>query len=141
MKLLISSDLHLEFAKFSPVWNGLRIDEGVDVVVLAGDICEGTQGIRWARETFITKEIVYIAGNHEYYDRHWEALQQDMRSTATRMDVHFLDQDSVELFGVRFLGATLWTDFALFGKEKKPTAMFEAERYMNDYKCIQTSGT
>ncbi len=50
-----------------------------------------------------------------------------------------MDQDSVGLFGVRFLGATLWTDFAFFGEEKKPAAMFEAQRYMNDYKCIQTS--
>ena len=139
MRALILSDLHLEFGRMSPVHAGERIDEGVDVVVLAGDIAEGIQGIRWARETFIMKEIVYIAGNHEYYDRHCETLQQDMRSTATRMGVHLLDQDSVELFGVRFLGATLWTDFAFFGEEKKRTAMFEAERYMNDYKCIQTS--
>ena len=91
-----------------------------DVVVLAGDIAEGLHGIRWARETFIMKEIVYIAGNHEYYDLHWETMQEEMRSTATRMGVHFLDQDSVELFGVRFLGSTLWTDFAFFGEEKNP---------------------
>ena len=127
MKALILSDLHLEFGRMSPVHDGERIDEGVDVVVLAGDIAEGVQGIRWARETFIMKEIVYVAGNHEYYDRHWETLQKDIRSTATRMGVHFLDQDSVELFGVRFLGATLWTDFNFFGEEKKSTAMFEAE--------------
>lgn len=120
MKALILSDLHLEFGRMSPVHAGERIDEGVDVVVLAGDIAEGLHGIRWARETFIMKEIVYIAGNHEYYDLHWETMQEEMRSTATRMGVHFLDQDSVELFGVRFLGSTLWTDFAFFGEEKNP---------------------
>jgi Icc-related predicted phosphoesterase len=139
VKILILSDLHLEFGRMSPIHAGERIDEGVDVVVLAGDIGEGVQGIRWARETFILKEIVYVAGNHEYYDRHWETLQKDMRSIAQNMGVHFLDEDSVELFGVRFLGATLWTDFAFFGEKKKRTAMFEADRYMNDYKCIQTS--
>lgn len=74
MKVLILSDLHLEFGRMSPAHGGERIDEGVDVVVLAGDIAEGVQGIRWARETFIMKEIVYVAGNHEYYDRHWETL-------------------------------------------------------------------
>jgi len=139
VKILILSDLHLEFGRMSPIHGGERIDEGVDVVVLAGDIAEGVQGIRWARETFITKEIVYVAGNHEYYNRHCETLQKDMRSIASNMGVHFLDEDSVELFGVRFLGATLWTDFGYFGEKKKRTAMFEAERYMNDYKCIQTS--
>jgi Icc-related predicted phosphoesterase len=139
MKILILSDLHLEFDRFSPVHKGERIDEGVDVVVLAGDIAEGLQGIRWARETFATKEIVYVAGNHEYYDRHFEHLQAEMRDVANRMGVYFLDQDSVGLFGVRFLGATLWTDFSVFGESKKPAAMFDAMRYMNDYKCIQTS--
>jgi Icc-related predicted phosphoesterase len=139
MKILILSDLHLEFGRMRPIHNGERIDDGVDVIVLAGDIAEGVDGIRWARETFVTKEIVYVAGNHEYYDRQWEALNKDMRGIAKHMDVYFLDQDSVELFGVRFLGATLWTDFALFGEKKKRTAMFECQRYMNDYKCIQTS--
>jgi len=62
-----------------------------------------------------------------------------MRSIAQNMGVHFLDEDSVELFGVRFLGATLWTDFGFFGEKKKRTAMFEAGRYINDYKRIQTS--
>ena len=139
MKILILSDLHLEFGRMRPIHNGERIDDGVDVVVLAGDIAEGLHGIRWARETFITKEIVYVAGNHEYYDLHWETMQEEMRNTAARMDVHFLDQNSVDLFGVRFLGATLWTDFAFFGEEKKTRAMHEAQLYMNDYKCIQTS--
>lgn len=62
-----------------------------------------------------------------------------MRSTAQNMGVYFLDEDSVELFGVRFLGATLWTDFTFFGEEKKNSAMHEVDRYMNDYKCINTS--
>jgi len=139
VKILILSDLHLEFGRMSPIHAGERIDEGVDVIVLAGDTAEGVDGIRWARETFVTKEIVYLAGNHEYYNRHWETLQEDIRSIAHNMDVYFLDQDSVKLFGVRFLGTTLWTDFCLFGEKKKRTAMFECERYMNDYKCIQTS--
>jgi len=42
----------------SPVHGSERINEDVDVVVLAGDIAEGVQGIRWTRETFIMKEIV-----------------------------------------------------------------------------------
>jgi hypothetical protein len=53
--MLILSDLQLEFSRISPVELGERIDECVDVVVLAGDIVEGVKGIRWARETFITK--------------------------------------------------------------------------------------
>lgn len=74
MKILVLSDLHLEFGKLAPVHKDRRIDEGVDVVVLAGDIAEGVQGILWARETFVTKEIVYVAGNHEFYDNNVDSL-------------------------------------------------------------------
>jgi Icc-related predicted phosphoesterase len=141
MKLLILSDLHLEFAKFSPVWSDMRIDEGVDVVVLAGDICEGTQGIRWARETFITKEIVYVLGNHEFYSGHIQFLTKQAREVASRMGVHLLERDAVVLGGVRFLGTTLWTDFNFFGAQKKLFAMQAAGMYVNDYQYINIDGS
>jgi predicted phosphodiesterase len=139
MKLLILSDLHLDFAKFSPVHNDARIDDGVDLVILAGDITEGDQGIRWARETFATKEIAYVAGNHEYYEWHLEFHLVRMRATANQMGVHFLERDTLELGGFRFLGTTLWTDFEFFGTHKREDAMAEAEIYMNDYKEVLTS--
>lgn len=138
-RILVLSDLHLEFGKLSPVHRDRRIDDGVDVVVLAGDIAEGVQGIRWARETFVTKEIVYVAGNHEFYDHNVDALTVYLREVAQRMDVHFLERDAVLIDGVRFLGTTLWTDFELFGSDTCEHAMSTAGRYMNDFKCIKTS--
>lgn len=139
MKVLVLSDLHLEFGKLSPVYKGRRIDEGVDVVVLAGDISEGVQGIRWARETFVTKEIVYVAGNHEFYDHNVDALTVYLREVAQRMDVYFLERDAVLIAGVKFLGTTLWTDFELFGSDTRGDSMNEAVLFMNDFKCIKTS--
>jgi predicted phosphodiesterase len=139
MKILLLSDLHLEFARFSPLWNDQRIDDGVDVVVLAGDIAEGTQGIRWARETFITKEIVYVLGNHEFYSGHIQFLTKNACEVAKSMGVHLLERDAVELGGVRFLGTTLWTDFNFFGAQQHPFAMQAAQMYLNDYQCINTS--
>lgn len=64
MNILILSDLHLESAKFTSC-----VDAEADVVVLAGDIAPGQRGILWALETFKTLEIVYVAGNHEFYCR------------------------------------------------------------------------
>ncbi len=58
MKILVLPDLHLEFGRMSPVYQDRRIDDGVDVVVLSGDIAEDERGIRWARETFTTKAII-----------------------------------------------------------------------------------
>ena len=114
MKLLVLSDLHLEFGRLSTVIDGRGIEEGADVVVLAGDIAEGERGIRWARETLISKEIIYVAGNHEFYSHGFEALTDRMREVARQMDVHFLERDEVMIGGVRFLGTTLWTNFELY---------------------------
>ncbi|WP_291012943.1 metallophosphoesterase [Hydrogenophaga sp.] len=138
MRMLVLSDLHLEFARFSPVWNDQRIDDGVDVVLLAGDIAEGTQGIRWARETFVTKEIVYVLGNHEFYSGHIQFLTKHARDVANRMGVHLLEHDAIGLGGVRFLGTTLWTDFNFFGAQHRQGAVGAAEMYLNDYQCIKT---
>ena len=66
MRLLVLSDLHVEFAPFDAGLGAQRIDQGVDVVVLAGDIHVSSQGLVWARQTFPNKPIVYVPGNHEY---------------------------------------------------------------------------
>ena len=51
MRLLIYSDLHLDANHFPAVLpDGTRVDANADMVVLAGDIEEGTRGMRWARE-------------------------------------------------------------------------------------------
>lgn len=38
--------------------------------------------------------------------------------------------------GVRFLGATLWTDFQLFGSDKKESAMIHAKIGLQDFRLI-----
>ena len=62
MKLHILSDLHTEFASFSAP------DTGADVVILAGDIGVGLDGIQWAASQFPKVPVIYVPGNHEYYD-------------------------------------------------------------------------
>jgi len=95
MKILILSDLHTEYQDFDPVFpDGLRIDAEADVVVLAGDIGSGTEGIEWAARTFPLKPIVYVAGNHEFYDSAMETMLEQMREVAGDLQVHFLERDS-----------------------------------------------
>jgi predicted phosphodiesterase len=130
MKLHILSDLHLEFSSFTPPATD------ADVVVLAGDIWKGSAGIDWARETFPDKWILYIAGNHEFYGRPRLETLAKLRIAARECGVHFLDDAAVVIDGVRFLGATLWTDFRLFGDEAKPMAMAEGQRGLNDFRVI-----
>lgn len=136
MRLLVLSDLHVEFAPMAALAGAQRIDQGVDVVVLAGDIHVGVQGLVWARATFPHKPIVYVAGNHELYDGDWDLGLQRMRDKAQALDIHFLENDTVDILGLRFLGCTLWTDFELFGTDQRDAAMAVARRTMVDYRAI-----
>lgn len=99
------SDIHLEDAGFKVS------DVEADVVVLAGDIGVGTQGVQWAKESF-SLPVIYVAGNHEYQDA---ALTMDehmalMKQAAEGSNVTVLDNEGAVIGGVRFLGTTLWTD-------------------------------
>ncbi len=134
MKLHILSDLHLEFSDMDIVHTDADAD--ADVVVLAGDIHKGERGISWAREAFPDKEIVYVSGNHEFYGKHRPDTLARMRSAAKACGVHFLDDESVVIGEVRFLGATLWTDFLLFGSTERPWCMRDAQNNMNDFRVI-----
>jgi hypothetical protein len=52
--------------------------------------------------------------------------------------VHVLDGEEIVLGGVRFLGATLWTDFDLFGSgEKRSEATAAAQRMIRDFSVIR----
>ena len=130
-KLHILSDLHLEFANFETphTW--------ANVIVLAGDIGKGKTGVHWARETWPSKHIVYVPGNHEFYVHSRPETLDAMRIAAKESDVHLLDNDEVVIDGVRFLGATLWTDFLLFGEAKKSTAMSDGQLCLNDFRIIR----
>jgi Icc-related predicted phosphoesterase len=138
VKLLVLSDLHVEFAAFEPDPVAVA---AADVVVLAGDIHRGTQGLAWARSAFPDKPIVYVAGNHEFYGHDWTETLEELRHAAKLHGIHFLENDAVEIEGVRFLGCSLWTDFELFGIERKSEVMRAASDVMNDFKVIKVKKT
>lgn len=130
-KLHILSDLHLEFSMLEPP------ETDADVIVLAGDIGKKSNGVLWARQTFPNKEIIYVPGNHEFYQTQRVDTLALMRIAADQCNVHLLDNDEIIINGVRFLGSTLWTDFCLFGEENKRFAMEAGQRSLNDFRLIQ----
>ncbi|MGZ5029318.1 MAG: metallophosphoesterase [Methylobacter sp.] len=73
-----------------------------DVIILAGDIGEWVNGLEWARNRFKHQEIVYVAGNHEYYDSDL-AILDELQVKAKELDIHFLENDSAIIRNVRFL--------------------------------------
>jgi predicted phosphodiesterase len=133
MRIRVLSDLHLEFQRWTPP------PAPADVVVLAGDIHAGAEGIRWGRDHFPDTEIVYVPGNHEYYGAVMTEVQAQLRREARRFGVHLLDANAVEIAGVRFLGATLWTNFELDGRgdAEIARAMALAQTAMSDYSVIR----
>lgn len=137
MRLLVLSDLHLEIWGNLPL--GLDLDSTCpDVVVLAGDIHSGPAAVKWAEETFRYIPTLYVSGNHEGYgDRIDEVEQRIAEACAASPTVTYLQQTEAVIGGVRFLGCTLWTDFALFGEDQRHEAMLAAQRAMSDYRVIR----
>lgn len=132
MRLRILSDLHQDHFP-----GGRELpEEDADVVILAGDIHEHLQGLHWAREAFPDTQIVYVAGNHEFYNADLPELTQAMRNLARALDIHFLENDAVVLGNVRVLGATLWTDFQLYGERSAELAIEQAQLLMPDFSCV-----
>ena len=137
MKIFLTSDLHVERAakNFDPCkdYDCLQFNypKNADVVVLAGDIGEWTNGIEWAAQKFKGKQIIYALGNHEFYDLDL-SVASEMRSKAKELGIYVLDQDEVIIDDVRFLGCTLWTDLNKF----EPETVAKISHYMNDYKYI-----
>lgn len=139
MKLHILSDLHNEFSKYQ-----LQVLDA-DLIILAGDIGVGTKGIEFAMRLLeITKsKILYVAGNHEFYGGNIDVVRQQLLKLCTpeqafevEQRLFFLDNDQVVIDGVRFLGTTLWTDFRLFGEEKRDKCL-QAGRWLNDFRIIR----
>jgi len=134
MRIHLLSDLHFEFQNWRRTWCLDQVE--ADVHVLAGDIGVGLEGIQWALDHF-TRPVIYVMGNHEFYgQRPMVKLMSMAREKTAGTHVHLLENDSVVIDGVRFLGCTLWSDFCLFGEEKKFEMMQHAQKSMTDYHSI-----
>ncbi|RVA45830.1 phosphatase [Mesorhizobium sp. M7A.F.Ca.US.001.01.1.1] len=133
MKIWTFSDLHLEVADLG---KPLTIPDA-DICVVAGDLCRApANGVHWlGKNVAHAMPCIYVAGNHEFYKGSIREGLEDGRNAATGFSgVHFLENDSITIDGVRFVGATLWTDYRVEGHPH--VAMIHARERMNDFKLI-----
>lgn len=136
MRILVLSDLHLEHWRGRSPLPDLMLSTP-DIVVLAGDIAQGADAVEWAADTFKPLPVLYVAGNHEFYGGHVGTVLEAIKAAcSTTANVHFLDRNSFSYHGVRFLGATLWTDFNLFHDTN--FSMRVVQNSLNDYRLIET---
>jgi Icc-related predicted phosphoesterase len=135
VKLLVLSDLHLETR---PDWVWPRVMPEFDTAIVAGDVagsCAASVEELAAATSLRGKPVIFVPGNHEFYN---SILQDNLatgRAAAFGANVHLVARDAVVIHGVRFLGATLWTDYRLFGTAKK--SMVQAGHDMPDHGSIR----
>ena len=147
MKLWIWSDVHLEISN-SKI-NFARPD--ADIIVIAGDLTYADRVSEVVKDIIYRYHlpIIYVAGNHEFYASHQRSspfetdqlllklAERDSESWSHRF--HVLDEDTVVIDGIRFVGATLWTDFKLnLSNESQLSArMRNSENLLRDFTSIR----
>lgn len=146
MQLALYSDLHLEFERYK---NGNRAfpaeyfsvpelpTDSETILLLPGDI-----GVIDKKHTIVPfmeemeqrfAHVIYVPGNHEYYNGSITSSLDKLRNMLSHTKVHLLDNQAVTIDGVRFIGSTLWTDF----DKQNHLMMLQAQSVMSDYKLIR----
>lgn len=158
MKIKVVSDLHLEFGDIN-----ITNEEGAEVLILSGDICVAddldrnipdfnpyTPGavtklgdrqksaVRYLkffeRVSAAFPHVVYVAGNHEFYEGKWVKSLDVLRETVAKFpNIHFLEMDVFKLDDVTFIGGTLWTDM----NKGDPLTLHAVNDMMNDFNLIR----
>jgi hypothetical protein len=139
MRLWILSDLHLELQDEI----ALPIPDA-DACVLAGDITSPLEAsFAWAVDRIGEHmPVVLVPGNHEFYgDSVAGGIYRGLKAYSRDPRVHLLVNDCVVIDNARFVGSTLWTDYALDASRVSPAArdsdiawaMRNAEAMLSDH--------
>lgn len=150
MKIKLVSDLHLEFSDID-----IQNDQEYDVLILGGDICiaqdiheYSEDGIKESsissrsdrfRNFFMRcssqfPHVIYIMGNHEFYNGKFHAGIDYMREECAKYpNVYMLENDTKIIDDIVFVGGTLWTDM----NKRDPLTMRAIEGMMNDFRIIR----
>ena len=149
MQVSVMSDLHLDFSDLTL--------PGGDVLILSGDLCEAksikkasynpdTVMLEHEREDrrpdrfyrFLLeecsakyRETIMVMGNHEHYGFKYHKTYGHIKDQLPD-NIHLLENETYELDGVTFLGATLWTDM----NKGDEITLWQMKSMMNDYRQI-----
>ena len=139
MKIHLLSDIHTESHKGGQLKERLLqpLVRPADVLVLAGDIGNCRADVLGVLEFFAKQyeSVIYVAGNHEYYNDLLNLESYNERDFAYRLPVNvdFLNPGKVVINDVTFIGGTLFTNFC-----EDPMAEEAAKRGINDFQWHST---
>lgn len=135
MRVQIASDIHLEFMGPTDQRDLHSTFKGeADVLVLAGDIVP-LRIIDQVRDSLAEfcgkyKHVVYVLGNHEYYDTSPAEAHAVLGAVSNELyNLHVLKNSFLMIDGQKFYGGTLWF-------EDKPRNRF-LKRHLNDFYLIK----
>lgn len=134
----ILSDLHLD------VWNNRRAfdhliadlqPEGCSTLIIAGDLGEYSFLIEQAHSVFECicdkyEEVIYVAGNHEYYGSNYERTQDRLKALDAKFsNLYCLENETFESKVGLVAGTTLWFSDGPYNRFY--------EKLMNDFRFIE----
>jgi len=127
MRAYVCGDLHCEFHRDGGRQLIGHVLPKADIAVVAGDLAVGRE-LRAALKLLADKyrQVVYVAGNHDYYHSGLEEID-GIRRTLELNNVHWLENEAVEIEGARFVGCTLW-----FGWHRE-----DLEMQISDFQVIR----
>ena len=133
MKIQIASDLHFEIWKWHlpDPEDQFAPDESRDLLILAGDIVDGKRqfGMAFIRRELKISPVIFVPGNHEYFHATRRDTEAFWRGFAGENEgFYYLNDDTVEIGGLRFYGAEWCSDF--WGK---PPVLFH--NMIEDFPC------
>ena len=136
LNLRVLSDVHLGNGDLHRITAIKQGDE--DIVACSGDVSnDAVQSLEWLRFTFPDKRIVFVLGNHEYYGHSMAEAEYVAREIGRALSIDVLINDTVEIEGVKFIGTTLWSNFALYPFSGEVIeSMRQCERWINDFDRI-----
>jgi len=137
MNIQLASDLHTEFLGLNGhgLTRWISPAPGADVLVLAGDIAHGANAVALTKDWPVP--VILLAGNHEFYGREIHQTTELLRTESRIHGIHFLENESIVINGVRFLGTTMWTDYRLRLNRTQSQLMEYCGTRLNDHFRIQ----
>lgn len=144
MRAWIVSDIHTTPLD-TLLGSSLRIPDA-DICICAGDISNdiSTSIAYLLRNIEPHMPVVLTLGNHDFYGSSIDFALEKARREIEGSRIHLLENDSIEIAGCRFIGATLWTDFSVSvgddeyipPEERRAIAFGLVPSQMADFHCI-----